>query len=240
MAAARAYIAVLLSISATATVALEASAGPTTALRCIHGGPATISAAVATGTNADSAWAVDAARRIGYPVTLPTAAQARASALRTSALLRSGHIVAAKMANDEGLKIAGYASFGSGMESLMTVLTQPVAHASYPTSVRAEGEARDESQPHDHTFGVDMEASSASLRKVIVRAQVAKRAMGEDYAKPSVRYYLLAHGFRDEVALPVATAQICALRLSKDAIAKLDTSARFMAMPDDAPAGGSQ
>lgn len=203
-------------------------------LQCAPGKQVTLKIAPA-GTQADADWAVEAARRVGYPAALPKSAEARASALRTSALLRSGHIVAAKMANDQASSMAGYSDFGQGIESLMTVLTQPVSHASYPTSVRADGESREKSDHGDHTFGVDMEASSASLRKVIVRAQVAKRAMGDDYAKPAVRYYLLAQGFRDDIALAVASSQVCALRLPEAVVSKLDTSARFMAMPDDVP-----
>ena len=55
--------------------------------------------------------------------------------------------------------------------------------------------------------------------------------MGDEYKKPQVRMYLLSHGFQDDIALEVATHAICGLKLPGETIAKLDVSARFMAMP---------
>ena len=177
-------------------------------------------------------WAAVAMGRVGFASALPTKPAARAAALQAITLIMNGNIVAAKMANDEAsATVSGYKQgpFASGFENFLTASTQPVEEATYPSSVRAKDE---EAQPHaPGTFGVDLERASASLMDVIRRAGVSKNAMGSAYNQPAVRFYLLAHGFRDDVALKSATVSVCALGLSEDVRKKLDTSARFMAMP---------
>lgn len=190
----------------------------------------------------DGTWVTDSMSRVGYPAALPSATDARDAALSAAGLLRRGHVVAAKMAHDEAAaKITAYAqsAFSKSFESLLTIVTQPVRHASYPTSVRAEGEKRAD-EHGSHTHGVDMEQSSASLTQIIGRAEVAKRAMGEHYRNPVIRSYLLAHGFRDDLALKASSALVCALKLGDDVKAKLDTSARFMAMPGAGEGNGGK
>lgn len=185
-------------------------------------------------SEADLAWVLESMNRIGYAAKPPAAGTARDAAMRAAALLRRGNLVAAKMANDEAQKdVSGYKAgqFAGSFESLLTVLTQPVRHASYPESVRAEGEKWPAKADHSHTHGVDMEQSSASLIEVINRAGAAQKALGDAYRKPAVRYYILANGFRDEIALKAATALVCAEKLDAAMQSKLNISARFMAMP---------
>lgn len=187
-----------------------------------------------TATEADGAWAVDAMTKVGYAAALPKGAAERASALRASALAHRGFIVAAKMANDEAVaSVAGYKNerFASNFESLLTVMTQPVRHASYPSAVRAAGENWPADADHSHTHGVDMEAASASLAEISQRTGSAIQALGKSYEKPAVRFYVLANGFRDPIALEAARAAVCALKLDAATVKKLDVSARFMAMP---------
>lgn len=205
-------------------------------------------ASVLSATKADSGFKVEAdtgtwvtqqLSRIGYPAPLPASGVAKDAALRAATLLRRGNIVAAKMANDEAAsRLPAYrtSAFTASFESLLTVLTQPVAHASYPSFVRAAGETTSPAERAFGTHGFDLEKSSAALAEVVHRAQVSKRAMGADYQTPSVRYYLLAHGFRDPVALRSAAAAVCALGLDKATRERLDVSARFMAMPSAAAA----
>lgn len=189
---------------------------------------------------ADLGWALESMARIGYSAKPPAAGAARDAAIRASALLRRGNLVAAKMANDEAQKeVAGYGvgQFASSFESLLTVLTQPVRHASYPESVRAEGEKWPADADHRHTHGVDIEQSSASLMEVISRAATAQKALGDAYRKPAVRYYILASGFRDDIALQAAAAYVCAEKLDAATKSKLNISARFMAMPSQVASG---
>lgn len=188
---------------------------------------------------ADLTWTLDAMKRIGYEAQPPKAEQARAAATTAAALAHQGYLVAAKMAKDEATSnVAGFRAspFSASFEALLTVLTQPVSHASYPTSVRADGETREASSGRGHSHGADLEDMSALLKEVISRAETSKQAMGKTYANPSVRFYLLAHGFRDPVALQVATAQVCAEKLDEETVRKLNVSARFMAMPTSSEA----
>ncbi|ART57144.1 hypothetical protein CBP36_19760 (plasmid) [Acidovorax carolinensis] len=185
------------------------------------------------GSDRDGQWAVAQMRISGYPAPLPAQAQERQAALTASGLLRRGNIVAAKMANDEASKnipAYGKSEFSINFENLLTILTQPVGHATYPERVRAEGENRPESESKT-THGVDLEAASASLREIISRAHASKLALGSDYSRPDVRDYLLAQGFRDAIALRHASVRVCALKLSPAVVSKINTSARFMAMP---------
>lgn len=185
------------------------------------------------GSDQDGQWAVAQMRISGYPAPLPAQALAKQAALAASGLLRRGNIVAAKMASDEASQnIPAYreSEFSISFENLLTILTQPVGHATYPERVRAEGENRHESESNT-THGVDLEAASASLREIISRAHASKLALGSDYSRPDVRDYLLAHGFRDAIALRHASVRVCALKLSPAVVSKINTSARFMAMP---------
>lgn len=182
----------------------------------------------------DGTWVVASMQRIGYPAPLPETGPARVAALRAATLLRKGNVVAAKMANDEAIaNVPGYKAkpFAASLEALLTVVTQPVMHASYPTSVRADGEVWPANVDHSHTHGVDMERASASLVEIINRAEVSRRAVGAAYDKPAVRFYLLANGFGDDIALRAAGAAVCAAKLDKATLKKLDVSSRFMAMP---------
>jgi len=185
------------------------------------------------GSSVDGKWTTDAMKRIGFPAALPSSGAQLKAALTASALLRGGHVVAAKMANDEAAaKVSGFGAtaFHSSFETLLTALTQPVDHASYKSSVRAEGEVR-VGPPHGQTHGVDLEESSHALNTIIARAAVAQSALGDAYAKPAIRYYILANGFQDEAAMGPARAQVCSLHLDAATINKLDVSARYMAMP---------
>jgi len=112
-------------------------------------------------------------------------------------------------------------------------------HASYPTAVRAHGEERS-SASGDHTHGVDLESASSALNEIIGRSAVARRALGPDYSKPPVRYYMLAHAFRDPIALQVASRQVCDLKLPQPTVEKMNVSAKFMAMPFRSEAAAQQ
>ncbi|MFK4705793.1 hypothetical protein ABIC83_002632 [Roseateles asaccharophilus] len=183
---------------------------------------------------ADLAWGLAAMKRIGFEASAPKGDQAVAYATVASSLARKGFIVAAKMARDEAARSTAAfrdSKFSASFEALVTVLTQPVAHASYPTSVRAEGESRGTSNPGVHSHGADLEDMSASLNEIIGRAEKSKQAMGKTYEKPAVRFYLLAQGFRDPIALKAAEAQVCHEKLDAETVRKLNISARFMAMP---------
>ena len=91
---------------------------------------------------------------------------------------------------------------------------------------------------------MSLEAMSVRLvMEVISRAHASKQALGDAYARPEIRFYLLAHGFRDPVALEVAGAEICATTPTQELVNKLDISSRFMAMPfraEPAPQGGGK
>lgn len=181
---------------------------------------------------ASESWVGNEMKRVGFGAELPKESAAHSAAMRVSTLLKRGNIVAAMMANEEASRThPAYKSsqFAPNFESLLTILTQPVLHASYPSSVRAEGE--ESARPGPHSHGVDMERTSASLLEVIRRAQMSKSALGKSYETPAVRYYVLGTGFRDAIALRAATGAVCALGLSESVLAKLDVSARFMAMP---------
>lgn len=191
--------------------------------------PASILAAAPAGTTEDLDWALQAMQRIGYPVKAPNSALDRDHARQAAGLLRTGHLVAAKMAHEESTRSKGYTDFGAGFAALLTIVTQPVTHASYPSEIRADGESR--AGKGAHTHGVDLESSSLSLSEVILRAEASKKALGTSYTKPAVRYYVLAQGFRDDLALAAASRGVCDLKLEPAVIAKLDITARFMAAP---------
>lgn len=180
----------------------------------------------------NESWVAKEMARVGFGASMPKQAEARQAAVTAASLLRGGNLVASMMANDEASRtLPAYkaAPFSANFESLLTILTQPVLHASYPSSVLAEGEVGAGRSAHSH--GVDLERSSASLLEVIRRAQMSKKAMGKDYETVAVRYYLLASGFHDALALKAATGAVCALHLTDEVRTKLDVSARFMAMP---------
>lgn len=177
------------------------------------------------------AWVRAAAGRIGYGSPPPTSGQALAAAAMVAQHVRAGNLVAAQMANEEAKKLGLYpGAWFESVEAVLIAMTQPVLHASYPTSVRAEGESRPAGSGQG-THGVDLEQSSGALSEIIARAAVAKRALAKEYSKPAVRYYLLAHAFRDQAGLDVARAQVCALKLPEERIRSLDVSAKYMAMP---------
>lgn len=237
-------ITTLLAASLLLVAAVSAAvAGPVSPfgapLACPASGPTSVLAVAQktpgfAASESDLAWALKSMDRIGYSAKPPASGAARDAAMLSAALLRRGNLVAAKMANDEAQKdVAGYKSsqFASSFESLLTVLTQPVQHASYPESVRAEGEKWPADADHSRTHGVDLEQSSASLAEVITRAAAAQKALGDYYRKPAVRYYILANGFRDDIALTAAAAAVCAEKLNAATQSKLNISARFMAMP---------
>lgn len=182
----------------------------------------------------DARWALMAMSRVGYSAKIPPAGLAKDAALGAAALLKNGSIVSAKIAKDQAdAAIHNFksSSFSTGFEALLTVMTQPVSHASYPDSVRAAGEASEAASSSRDTHGVDLEDASGSLLEVISRAGTSQKAMGPAYEKPAVRYYLLANGFRDEIALQAARNMICAEHLDDATLKRLDVSARFMAMP---------
>ncbi len=229
----------LLLTATVSAVAAEHDSPFGAPLACPASGPASVLAVAQTtpgfaSSGADLTWALESMGRIGYSAKPPEGGAARDAAMRSAALLRRGNLVAAKMANDEAQKdVAGYRAgqFASSFEALLTVLTQPVRHASYPEAVRAKGEKWPAAADHSHTHGVDMEQASASLMEVISRAATAQKALGDAYRKPAVRYYILANGFRDGIALKAATASVCAQKLDAATQSKLNVSARFMAMP---------
>lgn len=184
-------------------------------------------------------WAEVELRRVGYEAARPK----DAGAGYIAALARSGNLVAAKMANDDlvhSSKTYGTSPWASSIEAFLTIQTQPVNHASYPTAVKAEGEAPEPAGAHHHGYGVDLEDTSAALREIIGRAALAKRALGPTFGKVAVRYYQLAQGFRDEIALEASAARVCQLKLPAGEQHKVDISARMMAMPTRAEAGGTQ
>jgi hypothetical protein len=240
---ARHITASLLALAATAALAADPADGPKSgfgaALVCKSGASASVHAVASKtpgfkASEADGAWAVESMTTVGYPAALPSSEPARSAALRAATLLHRGNIIAAKMANDEASKtVAGYKGekFAASFESLLTVLTQPVRHASYPSTVRAAGEQWPADADHSHTHGVDMEMASASLLEIIQRAGMSMAALGKAYEKPAVRFYILANGFRDPIALEASRAGVCGERLDAETIKKLDVSARFMAMP---------
>ena len=178
-------------------------------------------------------WVTKEMARVGFGAALPKQPGAHSAALRVAELLKRGNIVAAMMANEETAStIPAYKAspFSANFESLLTILTQPVLHASYPSSTQADGEAP-ASAAGRHTHGGDLESVSRSLMEIIRRAQMSKKALGVTYEIPAVRYYILATGLHDSIALKAATASVCALGLSESVRAKLDISARFMVMP---------
>lgn len=186
-----------------------------------------------TPTSADATWAIAEMTRIGYPAALPADADAARAAAAVSGLLRRGSLVGAKMANDEARRqypAFAASKFTQNFENLLTVLTQPVGHATYPEAVRADGERRP-AGAHRHTHGVDLEDSSAALNEIIQRSAITAKALGPLYKRRAVLDYMLAQGFRDAIALPVAISSVCGDGLSAGDMKKVDISARFMAMP---------
>jgi hypothetical protein len=226
------------SLAATAQTRSPQLASPAfgQALSCAKASPVSFLGAKGTGGEpaaSNTQWAVTAMSRIGFPAAAPTDREAASAAAIVAGLLRRGSIVGAKMANDEARRtIPAFASskFTVNFENLLTVLTQPVGHATYPEAVRAEGEQRT-AGVHGHTHGVDLEDSSAALNEIIQRSAITARALGSLYKRPAVLDYMLAQGFRDELALPVAASNLCRDSLSPDEMKTVDISARFMAMP---------
>ena len=209
-------------------------------LRCVEGAPRAVHVVANqtpgfAATADDGIWAARSMWRIGYASKPPASGAARDAAMTASALLRRGNVVAAKMAHDQAVSdVPEYTtgSFSDSFESLLTVLTQPVMHASYPTAVLAEGEVRNaDDASHGHTHGVDIEQSSAGLAEIISRASTVQRGLGDLYNRLPVRYYILASGFRDGIALEAAAAGVCAEKLNAAALNRLNIAARFMAMP---------
>jgi len=179
-------------------------------------------------------WVLNAMKAVGVPASIPTSHEAHDAALQVATMLRQGHIVAAKMGNDEAsLHIPSYkkAEFSKSFEALLTVSTQPIMHGI---------ESADEKDISLGKKNVDgnLDQASHSLAEIIRRADVTKTAMGQAYDMPSIRYYLLANGFRDALALRSASTSVCSLNLSPVVLKKLNASARYMALgPSNANKG---
>lgn len=205
--------------------------GVTTAAQAMSAG---IARAGVSTTTESVEWAASLIRSFGLAPALPKDAQALTVAKEASGLLRAGYIVAAKMRHDAGMAtVAAYRSspFADQFSYVLSASTQTVSHASYPSDVRAEGETRPADAKRTDTHGIDLERASGSLVDIGGRAYMAAQLIGKDYETPAVRFYLLSHGFRDSIALEVATAAVCALKLPKRSVDNLNVSARYMAMP---------
>jgi len=180
----------------------------------------------------------------GFSAQAPKAQESLARAAQASWLLTRGYVVATKLINDASMGLPGYKPFGSAMEMHLTVLTQPVNHQEAPEDKAPGAQGSASKADHGHSHGSEdkdsgIEEASAALNEIIRRVSVTAKALGEDYKKPAVRMYILAHGFRDDFALPIATHGVCSLNLSPEVINKINVSARFMAMPGKPVPGGS-
>lgn len=185
-------------------------------------------------------------RTAGTPTVIPAADRHKQAVAKISRILQGGSFVGAKMALDEAAAdVAGFKStaFANDFEWFLRAMSQPVPHASYPTSVRAEGEtwvkpAGDEADP-DHTHGFDLEQASSSLYEINKRLLVSQRALNEHFKHRQVLDYLLGYGFADPLAVRIASSRLCnsraQLKLTSDDLKRIDVAARFMAMP-----GGSE
>lgn len=184
-------------------------------------------------TAADLKWGLEMVESSGYPAPTPAAADARAAAQRASWLAKNGFLVAANMAHEHSvLTIDSYkrSEFSGAFRNFINASTQPVHHASYPSAVLAKGE-KAHAAKGDHTHGLDLEQASLALDEIIKRVGVTKQALKEDYKLAPVRYYMLAQGFRDPVALQAATDLVCGFKMDAERLKRFDVSARYMAMP---------
>jgi hypothetical protein len=184
-------------------------------------------------------WVLKTMESMGLRGKLPTKKGARSLALQASALLKSGYIVAAKMAADEALVTSAdyrQSSFANSFEALLTSSTQPIAHLNSFQDAPQNGAEGAIQRPSVNIKALskrpqDLDTAVASLTEIISRADAAKRLLGPIYEMPSVRFYILAHGFRDAIALDAASRQVCSLQFDDATIRKLNISARYMAMP---------
>ena len=184
-------------------------------------------------------WVLKTMESMGLRGKLPTKKGARNLALQASALLKSGHIVAAKMAADEAVaKSADYrqSSFANTFEAFLTASTQLTGHPNSFQDAPQNGAEGDIKRPSVNIKALskrpqDLDAAVASLSEIISRADAAKRLLGATFEMPSVRFYVLAQGFRDAIALDAASRQVCSLKFDDALIRKLNISARYMAMP---------
>jgi hypothetical protein len=205
----------------------QVSADPGSALT------AAMDAIQAQPTPADLKWALEMVESSGYPAHTPATADARGAAQRASWLAKNGFLVAANMAHEHSvLTIDSYkrSEFASSFRNFINASTQPVHHASYPSSVLAKGEKPNNGKG-DHTHGFDLEQASLALDEIIKRVAVTKQALKDEYKRAPVRHYMLAQGFRDPVALQAATDMVCGLNMDADKLTRFNVSARYMAMP---------
>lgn len=188
----------------------------------------------------DLAWLLDLMDRSGAPSERLKAAADIAAAQEIGGLMRRGFIVSAKMRSEQAASSSDSykgSQFQQSFDYFLTAVTQPVAHASYKESDRAAGEpeAQGKDAGIEHTHGIDMEESSASLARIMSRLVHAAQVAGDDYKLPAVRFYVLSHGFMDPVATKVSAFDLCRLRLSKESLNRIDVAARYMSMPASSP-----
>ncbi|MCZ8255018.1 MAG: hypothetical protein O9327_05060 [Polaromonas sp.] len=237
---------------ATSAVA-QADANPASAwkpLQCPSGGkvePILLAPEASASASKAPAGLVEVGRLIafmrtaGVNTTIPAAPAHKEAVAKISRILQGGSFVGSKMALDEAVAtIPGFKAteFATDFEWFLRAMSQPVPHASYPTSVRAEGETwvKPPSESDDgHTHGFDLEQASSSLNEINRRLLVANRALKDQIGERAVLDYLLGYGFNDGLAVRVASSRLCHLGRSKkwsaDVMQRIDVAARFMAMP---------
>lgn len=196
----------------------RAKSAMATALRAVGAKP----------TSEDLAWAFAVMRSAGFPSVPLIDDEAFEAAKITSWLARRGNIVAAKMHNDQASEISGYKGFSRSMESFLTVISQPLMHGNDDGMAIEVG---NKSPRQGRAEAQDIDVASRGLTEIIHRAHTARLAVGDLYEKPVVRFYLLAQGFQDDVAVLASGSAICALKLGASELSKLNVSARYMAMP---------
>lgn len=183
------------------------------------------------GNDEDLSWALNLSKDSGRNFAYPKDPSTRKKAATAARLLRGGNIIAAKMANDAfTLSNLDYkaSEFAPVFEYLLTVLTQPVMHGAASESDRhgdADVSGKNKVSQKDRAS----DSPNDSLTEVVKRADVTRKALGMTYEFPSVRFYLLAQGFKDPVATKFTADYVCDLNFEAAVLAQINSSAKFMA-----------
>lgn len=183
------------------------------------------------GNEADLAWALNLSKDSGRNFAYPTDQSTRKLAATAARLLRGGNIIAAKIANDAfTLSNLDYkkSEFAPTFEYLMTVLTQPVLHGASSESLQHSESGFSGKEKVSQKDSVSDNAND-SLVEVVKRSDVTRKALGKTYEYPSVRFYLLSHGFKDPIAMKFTADLVCGLNFDQSVVAQINSSAKFMA-----------
>lgn len=172
---------------------------------------------------ADSKRLVGEIRNTGLPAggTDRLSMMSRSSLEASGALVHRGFVVAARMVHDDSMAQPDYkdAAVSGSLKSYLSILITPTQDG-----------AADPHGPHEghEAHGDDMTGVNEALLEVHRRIGTVKGGLGKVYEIPAVRYYLLGHAFRDDVAVRAGAKLVCGSALTPGQLKAIGAAADFV------------